>query len=184
MTRIMPFAIKCHEGALNKKANFRKTPAMLGTLPPEQIEQVLKEGFVGRIGCHADGVTYVVPISYAYDGETIYCHTQEGKKIAIMRRNPTVCFEVDEMKNMANWYSVVVQGVYEEITDPAGRQAAISTLQRRNLPVVSSITTHLGANWPFTASEGEDIGGILFRIVVKEKSGRFEMSSSSPHIPG
>lgn len=75
---------------------------MLGKLESKQIEKVLNNNIVGRIGCHADGTTYVVPISYAYDGTYIYGRTMEGMKVNIMRKNPNVCFEVDDMKNMAN----------------------------------------------------------------------------------
>jgi nitroimidazol reductase NimA-like FMN-containing flavoprotein (pyridoxamine 5'-phosphate oxidase superfamily) len=72
---------------------------MLGNLQAHQIEDVLKNQLVGRIGCSLNGETYIVPISYAYDGDYIYCHTSEGKKTAIMRNNPKVCFQVDEMKD-------------------------------------------------------------------------------------
>ena len=83
---------------------------MLGILSPSKIEEVLKTQLVGRIGGSWNGETYIIPISYAYDGNYIYCHTTEGKKTAIMRKNARVCFQVDEMKDMANWKSVIVQG--------------------------------------------------------------------------
>ena len=73
---------------------------MLGTLKPGDVEDFLNTQVVGRIATHADGETYIVPISYAYDGQYIYCHTNEGKKVSMMRKNPKVCFEVDELKNM------------------------------------------------------------------------------------
>jgi hypothetical protein len=60
--------------------------AMFGILNPVEIEQLLSKQLVGRIGCHADGVTYVVPISYAYDGEYVYARTFEGMKINMMRK--------------------------------------------------------------------------------------------------
>lgn len=157
---------------------------MLGKLQPEQIEELLKTQIVGRIGCSADGETYVVPISYAYDGAYIYCHTHEGKKSAIMRKNPSVCFEVEEMKDMANWKSVIVQGTFEELKEKKDRNAAMQTLLNRYLPLISSVTTHLGEHWPFHPDDATEIKGIMFRIVVKQKSGRFESNQQSPHIPG
>lgn len=157
---------------------------MLGTLPPAQIEDLLKGQLVGRIACHADGETYVVPISYAYDGTYIYCHTQEGKKVRMMRTNPKVCFEVDDTKDTANWQSVVVQGIYQELKGGELRSMAIENLLSRYLPVLSSITTHLGEHWPFHPTDTREIQGIVFRIAIKEKSGRFEASSQSPYLPG
>ncbi len=46
---------------------------MFGELNPEEIEQLLSAQLVGRIGCHADGTTYVVPVSYGYqDFQSMY----------------------------------------------------------------------------------------------------------------
>jgi len=44
---------------------------MFKKLGKTQIEKIISGNIVGRIGCHADGKTYVVPISYAYDGDYI-----------------------------------------------------------------------------------------------------------------
>lgn len=156
---------------------------MLGVLQPVEIDDVLQSQLVGRIGCSADGETYIVPISYAYDGESIYCHTHEGKKVSMMRKNPKICFQVDEMQTMANWRSVLIQGTYEEITDHNKRNAAVQTLLNRYLPIISSVTTHLGELWPFKPEDTREINGIVFRIVVRQKSGRFEHTVQSPSIP-
>ncbi|MDC1504172.1 pyridoxamine 5'-phosphate oxidase family protein [Winogradskyella sp.] len=83
---------------------------MLGNLNSRQIEHVLQSLIIGRIGCHADNKTYVVPVTYAYDGTYVYGHTKEGLKIEMMRKNPSVCFEVDVMENMSNWRSVIAWG--------------------------------------------------------------------------
>jgi uncharacterized protein len=80
---------------------------MLGELNEAQVDQVLRSEVIGRLGCHAQGRTYIVPITYAYDGDCIYGHSAEGMKVRMMRANPNVCFEVDEMESMANWRSVI-----------------------------------------------------------------------------
>lgn len=157
---------------------------MLGTLKPADVEDFLNTQVVGRIATHADGETYIVPISYAYDGQFIYCHTNEGKKINMMRKNPKVCFEVDELKNMGNWKSVITHGVFEELKNKEERNAAMHILLNRNLPLISSVTTHLGEQWPFEPTDISEIKGIVFRIRITEKTGRFESTSKSPELPG
>ena len=157
---------------------------MLGKLSPEQIEDVLQKTVFGHLGCHADDETYVVPISFVYDGQAIYCHTLEGKKTSMMRKNPKVCFQTDDLSNMGKWRSVIVQGKFEELTRPEDRRAAIHLLLQRCLPIVSSEKTHLGENWPFQPNNGNDIGGVIFRILPSQKSGRFEETSFSPNLPG
>lgn len=147
---------------------------MFGTLEQSEIEEVLRQQIVGRIGCHADGVTYIVPISYAFDGVYIYGHARDGMKITMMRKNPAVCFQVDEMKDMANWRSVVAWGEFKELSEKTDRSTALKALTRRNLPLVSSETTHLSPHWPFPAADLDMITDIVFRIRLTKKTGRFE----------
>jgi len=149
--------------------------AMFGILNPAEIEQLLSKQLVGRIGCHANGVTYVVPISYAYDGEYVYARTFEGMKINMMRKNPDVCFEVEDTKNLSNWRTVVAWGSFEELPGGNQRKEALSVLARRKLPVISSETMQLGSQWPFS-SDDENVDGVIFRIRIKEKTGRYEES--------
>jgi uncharacterized protein len=147
------------------------------------IEVLLSNQIVGRIGCHYENEIYVVPISYAYVDNTIYCHSFEGRKMEIMRKNPKVCFQVDEMKDMANWKSVIAWGDFEELIDKKERNKALRILLQRPLPLISSITTHLGEAWPFTSPTEEELNripGIVFRIFIKEKTGKLEATSESP----
>src|SRR5579859_6348370 len=88
---------------------------MLGRLNEDETEQLLLRGAVGRLGCFAEGRVYVVPIAYAYDGRCVFAHSADGLKIRTMRANPSVCFEVDEIVDLAHWSSVVAQGTYEEL---------------------------------------------------------------------
>ena len=139
-----------------------------------EIEKLLTKEVVGRIGYSDGHMVYVVPISYAYDGEYIYCHTHEGLKVDIMRKNPRVCFEVDHLQNMANWQSVLAHGMFEELKDEALRSDALQRLHGRVLPLVSSETTHLSRDWPFAPADFSKIAGVTFRIRLEERTGRFE----------
>jgi nitroimidazol reductase NimA-like FMN-containing flavoprotein (pyridoxamine 5'-phosphate oxidase superfamily) len=151
----------------------------MGQLNISEIEKLLGNQVVGRIGCHSDGKTYVVPISYAYDGQYIYCHTQEGMKVEMMRKNPKICFEVDNMRNMANWQSVISWGEFEELRDQAERNHAIERLAVRILPLVASETVKLSSDWPFAPNDLAKVGGVVFRVMLREKTGRFENN----HVP-
>ena len=152
---------------------------MFGKLKPEEIEQLLKQQLVGRIGCHADGVTYIVPISSAYDGMYIYARTFEGMKVNMMRKNPAVCFEVEDTINLSNWQTVVAWGSFEELQEGELRNEAIRALESRKLPTLHSETMHVGAFWPFRMEE-DSVDGIIFRIRLIEKTGRYEESLNEP----
>src|ERR1700682_700625 len=98
---------------LTSKIKFNN---MFGKLNTGEIDKLISRQLVGRIGCHADGITYVVPVSYAYDGTYIYAYAFKGMKIDMMRKNPKVCFQADNTKNLANWQSVICWGEFEELT--------------------------------------------------------------------
>src|ERR1700759_2296059 len=122
---------------------------MFGTLNENEIEEFIRNQFIGRIGCCLNNKIYVVPISYAYDGECVYCHTQEGLKISMMRENPAVCFEVDALETLATWKSAIAFGKYIEIVDVNERAKALQILLNRVYPFISTEKMHLGEHWPF-----------------------------------
>ena len=150
---------------------------MIGKLNPDDVETLVKQQLVGRIGCHAKDVTYVVPISFAYDGAYIYGHTFEGMKVDMMRKNPKVCFQVDDTTDLANWQSAVLWGEFEELAEGPERILALHKLTERRLTLISSETMHLTSQWPFRDEDVSKISGIVFRIRVTEKTGRFEKST-------
>jgi nitroimidazol reductase NimA-like FMN-containing flavoprotein (pyridoxamine 5'-phosphate oxidase superfamily) len=148
---------------------------MIGSLNRYQIDNLLRSEMVGRIGCHAGGLTYVIPITYVYDGNSIFVHTREGLKVTMMRENPEVCFEVDRIDNMANWQSVVLLGTYHELK---GKEAegALLTIGNRIHPLTASMTSlpRHSLDRPDEPINPADIKMVVFRIEVKERSGRFE----------
>lgn len=154
---------------------------MFDTLSNKQMMDVLSNSIAGRLGCHADGKTYVVPISYAYDGDYIYARTFNGMKINMMRKNPNVCFQVDNMQNMAEWESVIIWGTFEELSDEAERTKGLKILLSRMLPNVSSETVKFTPEWPFPTNDFNRIDGIVFRIHIKEITGRCEKMDSNMH---
>lgn len=147
---------------------------MFEKLTDEQIKEVLSNNIIGRLGCHADKKTYVVPISYAYNDDYMYARTFEGLKIDMMRKNPDVCFQVDEMKSMADWKSVIIWGTFEELKTKALREKGLKILLSRTLPVISSEMVKFTSEWPFPSNDLAEIKGIVFRIHIKKMTGRLE----------
>ncbi len=140
---------------------------MLGELNTREIERILRGNIIGRIGCHAFGKTYVVPITYAYDGCAVYARSNEGMKLHMMRANPHVSFEVDCMDQVGNWESVIATGLFEEI---AGDEA-----HSRFAWLIDQITDCLSGPPGETVHPRDDKAPtVMYRIVLEEKSGRFE----------
>ena len=157
---------------------------MLGKLNSTEIEEVLTNQIIGRIACHANDMSYIVLISYTYDGECVYARTYEGLKINLMRKNPSVCFQTDTMKNMANWRSVIAWGEFKELTETSERNEGIQKLLARKISGIASETVKLSPIWPFASDEySDEIDSIIFSIRLGEKTGRFERSEINSY-PG
>lgn len=147
---------------------------MFGSLNDIEIDELLKTQIVGRLGCVAENRMYIIPISYSYDGEFIYAHTGIGMKLDIMRKNPKVCFQVDNTLDLGNWRSALAWGDFEELTTKEGQDKAMSALSHRTLPIITSETMRLSSQFPFNDENSSGIEGVFFRIRVSEKTGRFE----------
>jgi nitroimidazol reductase NimA-like FMN-containing flavoprotein (pyridoxamine 5'-phosphate oxidase superfamily) len=152
---------------------------MLGVLTPEQIDELLSKNITGRIGCTDGGKTYVVPVSYAYNGTYLVIHSREGMKVSMMRKNPHICFQVDEIDAPGNWRSVILWGDYEEVTEPKERYYAMKFLVGRLLQQPVSKTAgvqEMSREMEQQHSEPPVIRPVVYKIRIKEKTGRFEKS--------
>ena len=131
---------------------------LIGHLDPDRIEALLAGSIVGRIACNAAGERpYLVPLAYAYDGESIYAVSGPGRKIDLMRADSRISFEVDRVETSDTWQSVVAEGQYEEVTDPDEIQMAVAMLEG-----ATGVPVAMGDH------------SIVFRLRLTEKSGRYE----------
>jgi nitroimidazol reductase NimA-like FMN-containing flavoprotein (pyridoxamine 5'-phosphate oxidase superfamily) len=83
---------------------------------------------------------------------------------------------VDEMKNYSNWKSVIAWGRYQELTDEHDRYFAMKVFIDKMLRLkISETATHPepdGKNEH--PRQGDYIKPVIYRIVLTEKTGRFE----------
>jgi nitroimidazol reductase NimA-like FMN-containing flavoprotein (pyridoxamine 5'-phosphate oxidase superfamily) len=130
-----------------------------------EIDEFLRGQRIARLGCHAGGVTYVVPLIYAYDenADAVVAVTTEGRKTAMLREDPRVCVEVDEYDadGRGSWRSVIGYGTYEELAGDA-IEPALALLRERF------------ARTAGRAAEPRPLGPevIVLRITLDEVSGR------------
>lgn len=147
---------------------------MLGSLNEQQMNNLLASQVVDRLACTDTVQPYLVPVTYAFDGVTIYGQTNEGMKLSLLRKNPNVCFEVDLMHDMANWQSVIIRGRFEELKDEAAEKAR-TVLFNRVFPLMTSATVHGEHHEVDHELDDENrIKPIMYKIVIEEKTGRFE----------
>ncbi len=112
----------------------------------KEIEGILGRAQVGRLGLADGDEPYVVPLNFVYDDGRIIFHSGiEGRKLDILKKNPKVCFEVDELDKVAinveapcfsttHYHSVIIAGTANSIEDHAEKAAAVDLLMKKYAP--------------------------------------------------
>jgi nitroimidazol reductase NimA-like FMN-containing flavoprotein (pyridoxamine 5'-phosphate oxidase superfamily) len=69
----------------------------------EELRAILERARVCRVALCDGDRPYLVPLSFALDGDDLVLHSaRQGRKLEILRRNPAVCFEVEEGVSLAH----------------------------------------------------------------------------------
>lgn len=134
-------------------------------LDPTACEALLGRHNVGRLAIsHRDRID-IVPIHYVYEDGWLYGRTAAGNKLEIVTHNRWVAFEVDEVRALFDWESVVIKGGFY-ILRPDGSEHEVA-LYERGLAMVRRLVPEA-----MTAEDPLPERAIIFRIHVDEMSGR------------
>jgi nitroimidazol reductase NimA-like FMN-containing flavoprotein (pyridoxamine 5'-phosphate oxidase superfamily) len=88
-------------------------------LPAADTLELLMRHHVGRLAFTFHDRVDIEPISYLFNDGWVYARTSPGTKLSIVRHNPWVAFEVDEVEGRFDWRSVVIHGTIYFL-DPRG----------------------------------------------------------------
>jgi nitroimidazol reductase NimA-like FMN-containing flavoprotein (pyridoxamine 5'-phosphate oxidase superfamily) len=112
-----------------------------------EIDEVLARVGYGHLACARNNRPYVVPIHYVYDKLKIYIYTTDGKKTDIIRDNPQVCLQVEEVVDNGQWRSVIVNGEAKPVTDREEREMAVKLIRSVNPTLTPAISIRWMDNW-------------------------------------
>lgn len=144
-----------------------------------EIDVILARNNVGRIAYARKNIVNIQPVHYVYSGGWIVGRTSYGAKFEALGETAyrwwPVAFEVDEVNDLFDWRSVVIQGGFF-VLDPEGsppeRQAWEEALE------------HVRTLIPDALREGDPTPSrtILFRISVQEATGREAIPATRPAV--
>jgi nitroimidazol reductase NimA-like FMN-containing flavoprotein (pyridoxamine 5'-phosphate oxidase superfamily) len=147
---------------------------MNSNMTTTEIENVLQSQSICRLACNDNKFPYVIPISYFYDGKYIYCQSQHGKKIELMKKNPNVTILVDIIGSMRNYKSVIINGEYQELNGIEA-DAARKLLFEQIFSLMTTTRIHYFEHQESgKIDDSERIKVNMFRIKILSSSGRKE----------
>ncbi|MDF2879274.1 MAG: pyridoxamine 5-phosphate oxidase-like FMN-binding protein [Clostridia bacterium] len=107
-----------------------------------EIKAIMEEAMVCRLGLCDGSEPYVVPLSFGIEGDTLYVHSaQEGRKIDIIKKNNTVCFEAETHTELVkgeipcnwtmNYCSVIGKGKAYILEDPEEKKKGLDCIMKK-----------------------------------------------------
>jgi nitroimidazol reductase NimA-like FMN-containing flavoprotein (pyridoxamine 5'-phosphate oxidase superfamily) len=136
---------------------------MLRELTADESRALLGRHNVGRIAFSLNDRVDIQPIHYVFDEGWLYGRTSQGSKFATLVRHAWCAFEVDEVRDLFDWDSVVVKGNMELLDPELGSPDAYA----RGLELMRSLVSGT-----FTEGDPAPRRSILFRVQVSELTGR------------
>lgn len=154
-----------------------------GNLSKDEIEELISNQYIARIGCYDNSKVYIVPVTYSYDSgsSSLVGISGEGMKLDILRSNPRVCVEFKKIDDITNWKTVIAWGNFEEIQGADAKNLVHEFVRKVSALVNKGSFPHARFLKDVSAS-GSEPKFIVYKIHLKEKSGRFEKSIASNNV--
>jgi nitroimidazol reductase NimA-like FMN-containing flavoprotein (pyridoxamine 5'-phosphate oxidase superfamily) len=153
------------------------------------IEAILNEALVCRIGLADDGEPYVVPMCFGYDGTFLYLHSApeasknlsgsspvsslagfDGKKITMIRKNPRCCFEVDICDRVIRGDKPCSWGMRYRSVIGFGRAAILDDTEEKRHGLNCIMQHYGGDTHGFSESDLRSV--TVIRIAVESMTGK------------
>lgn len=150
------------------------TAVVFRDLDFSEIESMLKDNSYGRLAFTFRDRVDIEPIHYVYDDGWLVCRTAPGTKLTLLSHHPWVAFEIDEVRGLFEWRSVVVKGTVYFVEKDGGDvhdetwKASVAALRRLI---------------PSTMKAGDPTPGrnVVFRIHIDEMHGRAAGAAPEPN---
>lgn len=154
----------------------RSSSPRIRELRPAECLALLRQQAVGRMAFSLHDRVDLLPIHYVYSDGWLFARTSHGRKMITLAHSPWVAFEVDEVRGIFDWKSVVVHGtVYRMESGGASIEAA---LWEKGIAALKDLIPGTG-----TYADPVAYRSVVFGIHINDMSGRVSHSGSAGGRP-
>lgn len=116
------------------------------------IEKILNESNVCRLAMVDGDKPYMVPMNFGYRDNTLFFHSApEGRKIDVIKKNPHVCFEVDQLIRIKKAKLACDWGVEFKSVIGSGTAQLLSTLEEKTAALDIIMSQYSGRPFEYSA---------------------------------
>jgi uncharacterized protein len=134
-------------------------------LTQHECLELLARNHVGRLAFTFHDRVDIQPIHYVYDPGWLYGRTSEGAKLTTLAHHHWIAFEVDEVRGVFDWGSVVVRGTFHRLDE----EGSATELAERNHAMRLA---RLVVPETFTPEDPVPHRTVVFGIAIGEMTGR------------
>lgn len=139
---------------------------MIREMPESEIRNMIQHSHMGRLAYILDNRPVIAPMSFRFNGGSLYSFTTEGQKTEAMRSNDAVCVLFDNIVSRTEWRTVTVHGRYREIAGEAEREAIVKLMSDE------AIWWEPGYSKTITREGGErKLEPVFFRVDIESATG-------------
>ena len=138
---------------------------------PQELESVLREAAVCRMGLCDEGKPYVVPMNYGYRDGSVFLHSAaEGRKIDILRRNPSVCLEFEKDVELVPAEAACSFSMKYRSVIASGKAVFLEGTEEKSFGLNAIMLQYTGREFVFPPQALEKI--VVLRVDLEECSGK------------
>jgi len=138
-----------------------------------EIEAIIQEAEVCRLGLAVDNTPYIVPVFFGYENSCLYIHcAKEGRKLDMIRQNNTVCFEMEVDVQISNRDKPACQwsSAYRSVIG-WGSAFILDNFEEKK-PALDVIMRHYSGQTSFEYKKKAVEEVVVIKIVVEHMSGK------------
>lgn len=137
-----------------------------------EIDDIINKSDVCRIAFANENIPYVIPVSFGYDGKSIFVHTAKtGKKIEFVEANNLVCIEFDiDVKTITNKYIPCKWTTAYKSVIGYGKMIELMEYEEQENAINQIMLHYSGKNWEFDERMLRSVK--LWKIEIYEISGK------------
>lgn len=149
-------------------------PIQFRNLSADECHVLLESQHVGRLAYAYKQRVDIEPLHFVVDGEWLYLRTAHGTKLAMLEHQPWVALEVDDVRGLFEWQSVVVHGIVE-VLDATDGNAGVALWQHAVDVFRGAVPQAFAADDPTPARD------VMLRVHLSHVSGR-AASAGGPEV--
>lgn len=143
----------------------------LRDLSESEIRELLERNSVGRFAYAWHDKVGIEPLHYVYEAPWIYGRTEIDAKLVALTHNQWCAVEVDEVRGLFDWRSVVIKGPFTVFNSSLGQDPKYDIAVRAFQQLIP------GA---FTSDDPTPERGVVFGVHASEVTGK--MMTPGPRV--